>query len=58
MPVRNEADFIERSLSSALAQDYPMSQMEVLVLDGMSEDGTRQTVYGQRHGAWAVNGTD
>ena len=44
MPVRNEADFIERSLSSALAQDYPMSQVEILVVDGMSEDGTRQRV--------------
>lgn len=44
MPVRNEAAFIERSLSSLLAQDYPMSQVEILVADGMSEDGTRKTV--------------
>jgi cellulose synthase/poly-beta-1,6-N-acetylglucosamine synthase-like glycosyltransferase len=44
MPVRNEAAFIERSLSSLLAQDYPISQVEVLVVDGMSDDGTRQTV--------------
>jgi glycosyltransferase involved in cell wall biosynthesis len=46
MPVRNEVAFIERSLSSLLAQDYPMSQVEILVVDGMSEDGTRQTVEG------------
>jgi glycosyltransferase involved in cell wall biosynthesis len=46
MPVRNEVAFIERSLSSLLVQDYPMSQVEILVVDGMSEDGTRQTVEG------------
>jgi glycosyltransferase involved in cell wall biosynthesis len=44
MPVRNEAAFIGPSLSSVLAQDYPMSQVEILVLDGMSDDGTRPTV--------------
>ena len=44
MPVRNEADFIGQSLTSVLAQDYPMSQVEVLVVDGMSTDGTRQIV--------------
>ena len=46
MPVRNEVAFIERSLSSILAQDYPMYQAELLVIDGMSEDGTRQAVKG------------
>jgi glycosyltransferase involved in cell wall biosynthesis len=46
MPVRNEAAFIERSLASVMAQDYPMSQVEIVVVDGMSEDGTRQTVEG------------
>jgi glycosyltransferase involved in cell wall biosynthesis len=44
MPVRDECAFIEQSLSSVLAQDYLMSQVEILVLDGMSEDGTRQVV--------------
>jgi succinoglycan biosynthesis protein ExoA len=44
MPARNEAAFIGRSLSSVLAQDFPMSQVEILVLDGMSEDGTRLIV--------------
>ena len=44
MPVRNEAAFIEQSLSSVLAQDYPMSQVEILVVDGMSSDGTQQIV--------------
>jgi succinoglycan biosynthesis protein ExoA len=44
MPIRNEAAFIERSLSALLMQDYPPERMEVLVVDGMSEDGTRQIV--------------
>ena len=44
MPIRNEAAFIERSLGSLLMQDYPPERMEILVADGMSEDGTRQIV--------------
>jgi glycosyltransferase involved in cell wall biosynthesis len=40
MPVRQEADAIERSLGAVLAQDYPGS-FEVLVADGASTDGTR-----------------
>ncbi|HPD31000.1 MAG TPA: glycosyltransferase family 2 protein [Phycisphaerae bacterium] len=42
--VRNEADFIERCLSSILDGDYPRDLMEVLVVDGMSDDGTREIV--------------
>ena len=41
MAVLNEAPFIERSLKSVLAQDYPADRMEVLVADGLSTDGTR-----------------
>ena len=44
MPVRNEAGFIERSLGRVLAQDYPADRMEVLVVDGMSTDDTRDVV--------------
>ncbi len=44
MPIRNEAAFIERSLGAVLAQDYPADLLEVLVLDGMSDDGTRNIV--------------
>lgn len=44
MPVRNEAAFIERSLGAVLAQDYPADRMEVIVADGMSEDGTRSII--------------
>jgi succinoglycan biosynthesis protein ExoA len=45
MPVRNEAGFIERSLGSVLAQDYSRDRMEVVIADGMSDDGTRELVH-------------
>ncbi len=44
MPVRDERDFIERSLGAVVAQDYPAERFEVLVVDGMSTDGTRELV--------------
>ena len=44
MPVRNEAGFIEKSLGAVLAQDYPMERMEILVMDGMSSDGTSEII--------------
>lgn len=40
MPVRNEVDCIDRSLGSVLQQDYPQDRMEILVVDGNSQDGT------------------
>lgn len=46
MPVRNEAGYIERSLGSVLAQDYPPEQMEIIVADGMSTDQTRALIAG------------
>jgi succinoglycan biosynthesis protein ExoA len=46
MPVRNEADFIERSLGAVLTQDYPHDRMEVLIADGMSTDNTREVITG------------
>lgn len=44
MPVRNEADFIERAIRSILDNNYPAEKMEILVVDGMSYDGTREIV--------------
>jgi succinoglycan biosynthesis protein ExoA len=44
MPIRNEADFIARSLGAVLEQDYPHKCMEVLIADGMSTDNTREIV--------------
>jgi len=46
MPVRNEAAFIARSLGAMLAQDYPPDRVEVIVVDGQSDDGTREIVAG------------
>ncbi len=42
MPVRNEAAYIERSLGAVLSQDYPPEKLQIIVADGMSDDGTRQ----------------
>jgi succinoglycan biosynthesis protein ExoA len=44
VPIRNEARYIARSLRSILAQNYPRDLMEILVADGMSDDGTREHV--------------
>lgn len=44
MPVRNEVRFIEGTLQQLVAQDYPQECYEILVVDGMSDDGTRQKV--------------
>lgn len=51
MPVRNEAAFIARSIGAVASQDYPHDRMEILIADGMSEDGTREIVSSlqQRH---------
>jgi succinoglycan biosynthesis protein ExoA len=44
MPVRNEASFIRRSVEAVLAQDYPLERIEVIIADGLSNDGTRTFV--------------
>ena len=41
---RNEENFIGKCLNSIIANDYPKEKLEVLVVDGMSEDGTREIV--------------
>jgi succinoglycan biosynthesis protein ExoA len=42
VPCRNEADHIESTLQSILTQEPPPGGFEVIVADGMSEDGTRE----------------
>lgn len=44
MPVRNEARFIRATLLQLIGQDYPPDRFEIIVADGMSDDGTRDTV--------------
>jgi glycosyltransferase involved in cell wall biosynthesis len=43
-PVRNEERYIERCLYSIARQDYPRDRIEVLVVDGRSDDRTREIV--------------
>lgn len=42
IPCRNEEKYIGRCLDSVVSQDYPKDKLEILVIDGMSEDGTRE----------------
>jgi len=44
VPCRNEADHIEGFLESLAAQEPVDGELEVLIADGMSEDGTRQII--------------
>ena len=41
VPCRNEERYIARCLDSIMATDYPADRLEVLVVDGESEDRTR-----------------
>jgi len=40
VPIRNEERFIARTLSFVRNQDYPEDKLEILVVDGESDDGT------------------
>ncbi len=42
IPCRNEARYIAGCLDSILAGDYPGDRLEILVADGLSNDGTRE----------------
>ncbi len=44
MPIRNEAGFVENAIKSVLNNDYPHDKIELLVVDGMSTDGTREII--------------
>ena len=51
MPCRNEAGFIGDCLESIIENGYPVEALEVLVVDGMSTDGSRAIIgeYVKRH---------
>ncbi|MEI8345073.1 MAG: glycosyltransferase family 2 protein, partial [Candidatus Omnitrophota bacterium] len=51
IPCRNERKYIGPCLDCVLAQDYPREAMEVLVVDGVSSDGTREVLerYSAKH---------
>jgi len=42
IPCLNEATFIERAIRSIIQGGYPTELLEIVVLDGMSKDGTRE----------------
>jgi succinoglycan biosynthesis protein ExoA len=44
VPCRNERDYIESCLRSILAQVPPVGGFEIIVADGMSDDGTRDII--------------
>lgn len=41
---RNEKSYIEKSLRSLIDQDYPKDCYEIIVIDGMSDDGTAEQI--------------
>lgn len=43
-PVYNEAKYIDVCIQSILLQDYPKERLEIIFVDGMSEDGTRDII--------------
>ncbi len=51
IPCRNEEKFIGKCIDSVIVNDYPKDRLEALVVDGMSEDETREIVarYGERY---------
>ena len=44
IPCRNEEPFIGPCLESIVVSDYPKTDLEVLIVDGMSQDGTRAII--------------
>jgi len=42
IPCRDEEKYIGKCLDSIIAQDFPKEKIEILVVDGISEDGTRK----------------
>src|ERR1700741_4645886 len=44
VPCRNERDYVAKSLDALIANDYPKDRMEILVVDGLSDDGTHEVL--------------
>lgn len=42
IPCRNEEKYIGRCLDSLISHDYPKERLEIIVVDGLSNDGTRE----------------
>lgn len=50
MPCRNEAGFVREAVTSVLAQHEPVGGIELIVVDGLSDDGTREILAELRAG--------
>lgn len=46
MPVRNEERFISETVHYVLNQNYPKDRFEIIVADGISDDKTKEIVFG------------
>lgn len=44
IPCRNEAEFISQCIDSIIENDFPKEMMEIIVVDGISDDNTREIV--------------
>jgi glycosyltransferase involved in cell wall biosynthesis len=49
--MRNEKDYINKCLESVINNDYPLEQLEIIVIDSQSDDGSREIVekYAKKH---------
>ena len=50
-PIYNEEKYIGSFIASILQQDYPKEELEILLVDGMSKDKTREIIaeYSAKH---------
>ncbi len=44
LPIRNESAYIEKALNSIYQQSYRIQEIEILIVDGMSTDNTREII--------------
>ena len=44
IPCRDEEKYIGKCLDSIIKQEYPINNLEVFVVDGMSQDGTKRII--------------
>ena len=44
VPIYQEEKYISKCIDSMLSQDYPKDDLEIILVDGMSKDRTREIV--------------